>query len=95
MCQKGDNWSKFNQKSPENSRKLAKTPKNVSKIVYFWPKSPKSSQRDSIDPPSKILSPLALGDPRVGGIGQELSQIHPATSPWYGVEEKRPKKWFK
>ena len=47
-----------------------------------------------MDPPSKILSTLTLEDPRVGGIDQKFSQIHPGVPSWYGVEEKTPKKGF-
>ena len=47
-----------------------------------------------MDPPSKILSPLALGDPRVGGIGWEFSQIHPGGPPWVQVYGKVPKRGY-
>ena len=51
-----------------------------------------------MDPPSKIPSTLALEDPRVGGIGRDVSQNHPGTSLRYGEEEKKkkktPKKWI-
>ena len=94
MSQKGDIWSKFNRKTSENPRKLAKTLKMCQKSSIFGLKIPKRPYWDPIEASLRIFSTLAPGDLRVGGMNQKLSQIHPGGPPGSEVYGKVPKKRY-